>query len=149
MNKVILPLVSFMAVSIGSQTGQACCSAVGGTTKPEMKPANLVVEPHYLHGKKTTKKHRKTKACSRHKHLVVRSSHAAVEKLEYEPVTSELPALEEQEAQVEAIHGIEYEKGVDLFITASSGYAMKDGEIPEDSEESAALIEAAIVVARI
>lgn len=58
------------------------------------------------------------------------------EKLQYVPMTAEMPLLEEREGAQTRAAGAQYEKGSELYLTPQSGYKPMDEEIHEDTAQT-------------
>ena len=91
-----------------------------GPSDPEYRhapPPNLIVEPKYSDHEKDLK--------------TENDSGVSPQKLQYEPITPEVPVLQEKEGEVERSNGAEYQKGRELYIAPKADNVVKDEEIHE------------------
>lgn len=118
-------VVAAALITVFSHNGFTSETAEETTNSDELvapkAPINLVIEPEFEGVQDTESK--------------TDESEQKPEKLQFEPVTDDLPLLEERTVKAEEKRGSFYEEGSELHISPEPGIALTDEEIVEDNLE--------------
>lgn len=106
---------------LGATLAHAVDSPVAAIVDAPIKTPNLIIEPDYETPKTNDDEGE--------------SAEPQPKKLQYEPVTEELPILENRKGVTGEKGGSHYEEGTELYVTPEPGITPKDEAIEELSAE--------------
>ena len=107
---------------LGATVARAVESPIGAIVEAQVKVPNLIIEPDYETPKTVDDE--------------AEDADVQPEELQYEPVTDELPLLENRMGMAGEKGGSHYEEGTELYVTPEPGITPKDEAIEESTPES-------------
>lgn len=107
---------------VGAALARAVESPVVSIVEGPVRASNLIIEPDYETPNAADED--------------AGGAEVQPEKLQYEPVTDELPILENRKGIAGEKGGSHYEEGTELYVTPEPGITPKDEKIEEATSES-------------